>query len=29
LKNLINDCVKFEPNDRIEMTEVRSQLERI
>ena len=29
LKNLINDCVKFEPDDRIEMTQVRSQLEKI
>ena len=29
LENLINDCVKFEPEKRIEMTQVRSQLERI
>ncbi len=29
LANLINDCVKFDPDNRIEMTQVRSQLERI
>ena len=29
LKNLINDCVKFEPDNRIEMTKVKSQLEEI
>jgi hypothetical protein len=29
LKNLINDCVKFDPEKRIEMLQVKSQLEEI
>jgi Uma2 family endonuclease len=29
LANLINECVKFDPDRRIEMTQVRSQLEKI
>ncbi len=29
LANLIKDCVKFDPDRRIEMTQVRSQLEKI
>jgi hypothetical protein len=29
LANLIKECVKFDPDRRIEMTQVRSQLEEI
>jgi serine/threonine protein kinase len=29
LANLIKDCVKFDPDRRIEMTQVRRQLEKI